>query len=148
MKILKIKKTNPCRNCLILACCQTRCPTWEGYAFFKDKILAILVGIPFALICLFVAYMCYIHDHIVIYIMPHITSTILFGITLRLTKEVDGQDFSNIVSSSEFVFILLIIIIIGPWLFLMYCFQLLWNKINGPQPKIFWKGKTNVRISR
>ncbi len=147
MKILKIKKTNPCRNCLVLACCHIKCPIREEYIFFKDKVLIILVGIPLAFICIFVSYMCYIHGYIMMYTIPHIASSILLVITLLITKELDKSDFSGFFDNlGEFIFALSIITIIGPWLLLMHCFQLCWNKINGPQPKIFERGKPSVRI--
>lgn len=147
MKILNIKKTNPCRNCLVLACCRTRCQIREEYIFFKDKVLIILVGIPLGVICIFVSYMCYIHGYIKVYAISHIASSILLVITLLITKELDKGDFSGLFDNvGEFVFSLSIITIIGPWLLLMHCFQLCWNKINGPQPKIFGRRKPSVRI--
>lgn len=147
MKILKTKKTNPCRNCLVLACCQTRCQIREEYVFFKDRVLIILVGIPLAFICLFVIYMCYIHGYMMKYVAAHIASGVLLIITLWINKEIEKGDFSDVFDTiGESLFVLLIITIIGPWLFLMHCFQLCWNKINGPQPQIFGRRKPSVRI--
>lgn len=59
-----------------------------------------------------------------------------------MNKEIEKGNFSEIFDP----FVLLILTVIGPWLFLMYCFQLCWNKINGPQPKIFGRGKRDVGI--
>ncbi len=82
-----------------------------------------------------------------IYTIPHTASGVLLMITLWINKELDRGDFPDLFdTTSGTLSVLSIIIIIGPWLFLMYCFQLFWNKINGPQPEYFGRGKTNVGI--